>query len=231
MITLEHNAGGLPLQQRENLVWEKFLRRGFSPEALQGAKVGALKKPLQDKLVGFEAFANGKLMQVEVYKGRRGLLSARLYFQPTNEYVPTYIVTTQKGLEALQKTESKLLEDPILEGEVIRGRYGEVNLRSLAQRRQVKALMSQLLQQDNLVYAERKTTHVYTGRDVHRWMGLRRVAIRMFTDRVNPASEKYTALVFRKNGKPLQKGVGALNVTNDRDVVAHRPKTEWTVLR
>lgn len=214
--------------RQDNLPWHTLLRRKFSDKEMHHAQVGVMAKPLQDRLVGFERFSDGDIMQMEVYRGKHGL-SARLYFrrQPGKDFVPTYVVTTKTGLEALQRTESKLLIDPVLEGEVIQGNYGDVNLRNVGKRRKMHLLMDGLLSQPDLVYAERMTTHVYDGKDAHAWKGLRRLTIRRFRDQVDAASGKYTALVFRKNGKPLAKNVGALNVTNDNSVITHRPTMHW----
>lgn len=229
MVAVEHILVGRMPAGQETLLWERLLRRSFSSEERRHAQVGVIKRPLQDKLVGFERFLQGDLTQVEVYKGGNNTLSARLYFRRRTgqDFVPTYIVTTKTGLQALQKTESKLLIDPVLKGDVIQGNFGEINLRTIAQSQNVGRLLSRLLDQTDLVYAERKTTHVYDGKDRHVWRKFRRLTIRRFRDQVDTTSGKYTALVFRRNGRPLAKNTGALNVTNDSRVMAHRPKMQW----
>lgn len=223
-----------PYPKREAFSWKSILRQGFSHKELSNASVGTMGS-LKDYLVISKQFGflrrQRDLMSIEVYQGQHGV-SARVYFQPKEGFVPTYVICTSESLEELRKREAKLQIDPVVENNIARGDYGTVDLNRLAKKRRLRGAMQQLLAQENLVFAQRMTTHVYTGRDRHIMLDGEKATVRVFTDRVHPQSGKYTALVFKETGQPLLETspygpVGALNVTNDEAVMQYRPKMQW----
>lgn len=229
MVTKESQSVGISTQQ-EGMFLRQLVKKGFFSRELQHAYAGIMH-PLQENLISHKRFRlRRNLLQIEMYEGSRGL-SARIYFKPRDGFVPTYVVCTKDMLEYFRKHEQNLSNDPLVEGKQVRGEYGTINLQRVAGRK-LRHHMRQLLSQDSLVFAARKTTHVYTGTDRKINIQGKPALVRVFADRVQRRSGKYTALVFRPNGSKLLEDsflgpIGALNVTNDERVMQHRRKMKW----
>lgn len=228
------------IQEAGNKIsWKTVLAQAFSEKQLQNAQISHFGR-LTEELVAVRRFSrifHWKLRQLEIYDGPLGL-TARVYFRGTKmengqRFIPSYVVGTQNALQQMQRSDTSLSSDPPVEHGVLSASYGKVHLRRIAGRR-LRKQMEELLDQDNLAFAKRHTTHIYDRHD--RTIQLedgQEAVVRMFRDEVRPKSGRYTALVFRKDGSPLvpastrKDRIGVLSVTNDQMSVKKRPNMGW----